>query len=125
MTISGDALQHKIIHILEQKSGQDIVYIDLAGKSDMADGMIIATGTSSRHVATLADYAARALKDAGGTILSETGKESGEWVLIDSPNIMVHVFKAETRALYQLEKMWDADFSYPNATARPDGEVAV
>lgn len=104
-----------IQRILDSKKALDIVSIDLAGKSDVADYMIIASGTSSRHVATLADYVTEGLKEQGIGILSVSGKEQGEWVLVDTPYVIVHLFRPEMRTHYNLEKMWQADFSETTA----------
>lgn len=68
--------------------------------------MIIASGTSARHVSTLADYVVMELKKAGYEHIPVEGKEAGEWVLVDAGNIIVHIFKPEARGYYNLEKMW-------------------
>lgn len=80
--------------------------IPLAGKSEMADHMVIATGRSSRQVAAIAEHLADRLKHDCGVIVRMEGKELGDWVLIDAGDAIVHVFRPEVRDFYQLEKMW-------------------
>lgn len=70
--------------------------------------MVVATGISSRHVAALADYIVTALKKAGYETVPTEGKESGEWILVDAGDVIVHIFKADIRERYNLEKMWSA-----------------
>lgn len=78
----------------------------MEGKSDFADRMIVASGTSARHVSSLADRVVDALKKAGYSHIPVEGKETCEWVLVDAGNVVVHLFKPEARAYYHLEKMW-------------------
>ena len=96
---------------------EKIVSIDLTGKTDIADRMVIASGTSARHVGALADYVVMALKKAGYTSVPTEGRESGDWVLVDAGDVIIHIFKPETRTHYNLEKMWTATI--------PDAEVAL
>jgi ribosome-associated protein len=103
-----DSLKHLIEASLDGDKAEDIVTIDLAGKSSFADYMIIASGRSARHVSTLADKLAFQLKANDAPILSIEGKETGEWVLVDCGDIIIHLFKPEIREIYQLEKMWSA-----------------
>lgn len=91
---------------LDDDKAQDITTIDLAGKTSFADCMIIASGTSRRHIATLADHVAEHLKEVGYPPLSVEGKELGDWVLVDAGDIIVHIFRPEVREQYNLEKMW-------------------
>lgn len=85
---------------------EDILTIDLAGKTTIADYMVIATGRSQRHVASVAEDAARKLKQAGIRSMHSEGMRAADWVLIDAGDVIVHVFQPETRAFYNLEKMW-------------------
>ncbi len=103
-----DSLKSLIESSLDDDKAEEITSIDLAGKSSFADYMIVASGRSSRHVATLADKLAATLKENGMPILSLEGKQTGDWVLVDCGDIIVHLFKPEIRELYQLEKMWSA-----------------
>lgn len=93
---------------LEDCKANDIVVIDLHGKSDMADYMVIASGTSDRHVASIAHRLHHALKEAGLPYLQMEGQETGEWVLVDTGDVVIHLFKPEMREYYNLEKMWAA-----------------
>ena len=85
--------------------------INVEGKSDFADRMVIASGTSARHVSSLADRVTDALKKAGLEHIPVEGKDTCEWVLVDAGNIVVHLFKPEARAYYNLEKMWSVSVS--------------
>jgi len=91
---------------LEDDKAEDIIVIDLAGKSAFADYMVIASGRSNRQVVAIADHLAERLKQARYRVISIEGKEVGDWVLVDSGDIVVHVFRPEPRAFYALEKMW-------------------
>ncbi|MEP9399702.1 ribosome silencing factor [Mesorhizobium sp. KR2-14] len=97
-----------VLASLEDSKAENIVSIDLHGKSSLADHMVVASGRSHRHVAAVADHLIKALKDAGlGTPRIE-GLAAADWVLIDSGDIIVHVFRPEVRDFYNLEKMWQA-----------------
>ena len=80
--------------------------IDLQGKSSLADHLVIASGRSSRQVTALADQVATKLKDAGHGRVPVEGKEHGDWVLLDAGDVIIHLFRPEVRAFYDLEKMW-------------------
>ncbi|MGE3713876.1 MAG: ribosome silencing factor [Alphaproteobacteria bacterium] len=95
-----------MLHSLDRNKAQDIVSIDLDGKSDVADRMIVATGTSARHVGALADYVVKVLKDAGHEYVHVEGKENCDWVLVDAGDVVVHIFRPDVRHYYNLEKMW-------------------
>lgn len=98
-----------LIHgILDDGKAEDIVVIDLLGKSTIADQMIIATGRSTRQVAALAEHVLSGLKDNGFGKTSAEGLRHGDWVLIDAGDVLVHLFRPEVRAFYNLEKMWGA-----------------
>jgi ribosome-associated protein len=99
-------LERLILTSLDDHKADDIVSINLEGKSDFADRMIIASGTSQRHVGSLADRVVDALKKAGYKNVPVEGQESCEWVLVDAGNIIVHIFKPEARSYYNIEKMW-------------------
>lgn len=94
-----------VFDTLDDGKGEDIVVIDLQGKSSIANQMVIASGTSQRHVASLADKVRENLKAAGYFSMME-GEEKADWVLIDAFDVIVHVFKPEVRDFYNLEKMW-------------------
>ena len=91
---------------LDDNKAEDLVTIDLKGKTSIANYMVIASGTSNRHVAALADKVKYELKQAGFTASSE-GEEKANWVLIDAFDVIVHIFCPEVRDFYNLEKMWN------------------
>ena len=101
---------------LEDDKAEDIVVIDLAGKSSFADYMVIASGRSNRQVVAIADHLAERLKQAGHRYISVEGKQGGDWVLVDSGDVVAHIFRPEPRAFYALEKMWALESEAP---ARP------
>ena len=105
--ISSSQLCELLRGVLEQKSGNDIVTIDLRGKADFADFMLIASGTSSTHMRALADYASRACKEHDVPILSVTGKEDNRWILVDTAVVVIHIFYPEAREYYDLEGVWN------------------
>jgi ribosome-associated protein len=102
---------------LDADKAQDIVTVPLAGKTTMADFMVIASGTSARQLAAMADHIAEKLK-AKGIVAPVEGKTHGEWILVDAGDVIVHLFRPETRAHYAIEKMWDAAFAEPARRAR-------
>ncbi len=95
-----------ILASLEDDKAENVIDIPLAGKSEMADSMVIATGRSSRQVSAIAEKLADRLKAERGLIVRMEGKELGDWVLIDAGDVIVHVFRPEVRDFYQLERMW-------------------
>ena len=99
-------IEKLIFSALDTNKAENIVSVDLTGKSDVADRMVIATGTSGRHVAALADYVVMALKRAGYPSVPIEGKDSCDWVLVDAGDVIVHILKPDTRNHYNLEKMW-------------------
>ena len=104
-----DALLDRIRASLDDDKALDIVTIPLGGRSSLADAIVIATGTSSRHVASIADHLARRLKDAGYGTRPVNGAQQGDWVLVDAGDVIVHVFRAEVREYYNLESMWTVE----------------
>lgn len=109
------SLHDLVMTSLDQDKGEDIVSIDLSGKSSIADFMVIATGTSSRHVASMADKLIDRLAKTGRKARAE-GKDSGDWVIVDAGDVIIHLFRAEVRNFYNLEKLWMADFSTSDYT---------
>ncbi|KQZ15215.1 ribosome-associated protein IOJAP [Mesorhizobium sp. Root554] len=97
-----------VLASLEDSKAENIVSIDIQGKSTLGDYMVIASGRSHRHVAAVADHLLKALKDAGLGTARVEGLASADWVLIDSGDIIVHVFRPEVREFYNIEKMWQA-----------------
>ncbi len=100
------ALETLIVDRLDDDKAQDIVCIDLKGKSSVADTLIIASGRSHRHVGALADHVLRALKDAGYGKVKIEGLPACDWVLIDVGDVVVHIFRPEVRTFYNIEKIW-------------------
>jgi len=90
---------------LDDGKAEDITVIDLEGKSSIANYMVVASGTSNRHVASLAENLQLKLKEQGYKSISE-GEEKADWILIDAYDVIIHIFKPEVRAFYSLEKMW-------------------
>ena len=99
-------LKDIIIKTLDINKAHDIVSIDLKDKSSMADYMIIASGTSSRHIQSLSEQVLEKLKNNGVKESKIEGKESGEWKLVDGIDLIVHIFHPEKRKFYELEKIW-------------------
>ena len=99
-------LKQAIINTLDINKAQDIISIDLKDKSSMADYMIIASGTSSRHIQSLSEQVLEKLKDNGLNNSKIEGKDSNEWKLVDGIDLIVHIFHPEKRKFYELEKIW-------------------
>jgi ribosome-associated protein len=95
-----------ILARLENIKAEDTVTIDLTGKTSIADAMVVTSGRSNRHVTSIADSAIEGLAKAGVKGIRVEGMRNGDWVLIDAGDIIVHVFRPEVRAFYDLEKMW-------------------
>ncbi len=104
--VSSDELLERILTSLDDDKAEDVVSINLQGKSEMADFMVIASGRSSRQVASISEKLTDRLKESSGVVCKVEGKDTGDWVLIDAGDIIVHVFRPEVRDFYQLEKMW-------------------
>lgn len=102
---------------LDDDKAEQIVQIDLAGKTEIADHMLIATGRSSRHVSAIADHIVVKLKEAGHGRPKVEGATACDWILVDAGDVIVHVFRPEVRDFYNLEKMWTAELSEPEAVA--------
>ena len=99
-------LEKIVLNTLDLNKAQDIVSINLKDKSSMADYMIIASGTSSRHIQSLSEQVLEKLKDNGITNSKIEGKESNEWKLVDGIDVIVHIFHPDKRKFYELEKIW-------------------
>ena len=101
-------LLDRILTSLDDDKAEDVTVIDLKGKSEMADHMVICSGRSSRQVQSIADHLVDTLKQDAGVLSKIEGKDIGDWVLIDTGDVVVHVFRPEVREFYQLEKMWQS-----------------
>lgn len=101
-----EALKTLVLERLDDLKAQDVTVIDVKGKSPLTDMLIIATGTSTRHVKSLADAVEVKAKEEGYQPLGSEGENGAEWVLLDLNDIILHVFTAEMRDFYNLEKLW-------------------
>jgi ribosome-associated protein len=109
--LPGAELLELVLFSLDEDKAQDVVTINLVGKTTMADAMVVATGRSHRHVGAIADNLSRRLKQAGHGRMRIEGLPACDWVLIDAGDVIVHLFRPEVRAFYNLEKIWAADLS--------------
>ncbi|WP_374290859.1 ribosome silencing factor [Paenirhodobacter enshiensis] len=104
--VGSDVILARVLASLDDDKAEDIITIDLRGRSSIADYMVICSGRSSRQVGAIAEKLVERLKDEFGRICKIEGKDQGDWVLIDTQDVIVHVFRPEVREFYQLEKMW-------------------
>ncbi len=104
--VTSDRLLARVLSSLDDDKAEDVVAIDLRGRSSVADHMVICSGRSSRQVGAIAEKLADRLKQEFGRSVKIEGKDQGDWVLIDAGDVIVHVFRPEVRDFYQLEKMW-------------------
>jgi ribosome-associated protein len=114
-----DQLRDLVVSILDDHKAEDIVVIDLKGKSSIADFMVIATGRSNRQVAAVAEHIVSRLKELGIKGITPEGLRQRDWVLIDAGDVIVHLFRPEVRSFYNLEKMWGAELPEPDRAAVP------
>ena len=105
-TLTGNQLLDTILQSLDDDKAEDVVTINLRGKSEMADFMVIASGRSTRQVSAIAEKLTDRLKADFQIYCKVEGKDQGDWVLIDAGDVIIHVFRPEVREFYQLEKMW-------------------
>ncbi|PIL21842.1 hypothetical protein P775_02385 [Puniceibacterium antarcticum] len=106
LDVTSEKILAAILASLDDNKGEDVVQIDLRGKTAIGDYMVICSGRSSRQVGALAENVVDDLKQQFGVLSKIEGKETGDWVLIDTGDVIVHVFRPEVREFYQLEKMW-------------------
>jgi ribosome-associated protein len=112
-----EALLQLVLLALDDGKGRDIKTIDVRGKTNIADFMVIASGTSERHVKSLAGHVVEEAKKNEAPPIGVEGENVGEWVLVDLGDVIVHVMKPQTREFYQLEKFWYGDYSTGYAAA--------
>ena len=112
--LSAEAAAALILASLDEDKAEEIVSIDIAGKSSVADKIVVASGRSQRHVGALADHIIEKIKEAGGTVRAE-GMAGGDWVLLDAGDVIVHLFRPEVRAFYNIEKIWTPPPAKPSA----------
>ncbi|KZY39992.1 ribosome silencing factor RsfS [Roseovarius sp. HI0049] len=106
MNATSETQLERILTSLDDDKAEEIVQIDLRGKTAIGDYMVICSGRSSRQVSSISEKLAECLKTELGVSCKIEGKETGDWVLIDTGDVIVHVFRPEVREFYQLEKMW-------------------
>lgn len=107
--IDAEQLRDVVVAALRDVKGLDVVVVDVRKSSAVTDFIVIASGTSDRHVRSLAGSVQKQAKDAGVPALGVEGEQAGEWVLVDLRDVVVHVMLQRTRAFYQLEKLWGVD----------------
>lgn len=117
MSKSTQELSQVVVEALEDLKGQEIVRIDVTDLSDVMDTLVIVTGTSNRHVKSLADNVIEEVKKLELRPIGVEGMESGEWVLVDYGDVVVHAMLPQTRSFYDLEKLWSMEPS-----SRHDGD---
>ena len=105
--MDADALTQLAMDALDDMKGVDVVSIDVRGQTSVTDFIVVASGTSNRHVRSLAENVIEKAKEAGQRPLGSEGQDSGEWVLVDLGVVVVHCFLPETRTFYDLEKLWE------------------
>ncbi len=117
LPVGSTPIEQAVLAKLDEDKAQDIVLIDLKGKSPMADTMIVASGRSHRHVGALADHLLRTLKENGLGRAKVEGLPHCDWVLIDAGDVIVHLFRPEVRVFYNIEKIWAVDSAHRGAGA--------
>jgi ribosome-associated protein len=117
---SSEDLLERILKSLDDDKAEDVVQIDLRGKSSIGDYMVVASGRSTRQVSAMAEKLVDKLKQDFGLYSKIEGKDTGDWVLIDTADVVVHIFRPEVREFYQLEKMWQPEA--PQAATTPGSE---
>jgi ribosome-associated protein len=100
-----------VLQSLEDAKAEQTVSIDIAGKSSLADHMVVTSGRSNRHVSAVADQVVKALRENGFDKPRVEGLPHADWVLVDGGDVIVHIFRPEVREFYNIEKMWQADFA--------------
>lgn len=97
-----------VLTSLEDSKAEDIVTIDIKGKSALGDHMVVVSGRSNRHVMAISDHLVKDIKDAGFGPSRIEGQDAGDWILIDTGDVIIHVFRPEVREFYNIERMWAA-----------------
>ena len=121
-TAAVEKLHKLILKSLDDDKAEEVVSIPLAGKSSVADYIVVASGRSSRQVGAIAEHLAQRILEATGHKARIEGKGVGDWVLLDAGDIVVHIFRPEVRGFYRLEKMWGVDIPEPANVMGPDME---
>ena len=110
-TLAATRLLEFVQTSLDDDKAEDVAVVDLAGKTTIADHMVVACGRSQRQVGAIAEHLTRRLKDAGFGASRVEGMSACDWVLIDAGDVIIHVFRPEVRGFYNLEKMWSAELA--------------
>ena len=104
-----DELKQSIVRIIDEMKGEDLVTLDVREMTDIADYMVIVSGTSDRHVRSIASKLVDELRDCGVRPVGVEGQQAGDWVLLDYGDVIVHVMRQPTRNFYELEKLWSEE----------------
>ena len=112
-----EQLLQLVVLTLEDGKGRDITVMDVRGKTGITDFMVVVSGTSERHVKSLAGHVVEEAKKSGVPPLGVEGENFGEWVVVDLGDVIVHVMKPQVREFYQLEKLWYTEYPRPQAVA--------
>ena len=123
LTKTGHTLADMALDALDDLKAEQMVTFDLRGRSNVCDFMIIVSGRSNTHVGSLADNLGKELTKNKCEILRVAGTEHRDWVVFDANNVVVHIFRPEVRAFYQLEKMWDPSFQVSDPNENPAGAL--
>lgn len=115
--MQSEELKNKLCQAIEDAKGVEIKTMDVRSQSDITDFMIVASGTSSRHVASVADRVTEDMRELGQKVYGVEGKNDGDWVLMDFGDVVVHIMRQETRDFYNLEKLW-GEIQEPDALKR-------
>lgn len=110
-------LKDKICQAIDDAKGFDVKTMDVREQSDITDFMVVASGTSSKHVASVADRVSEIMREQGEKVFGIEGKSEGDWVLMDFGDVVVHIMRPETRDFYNLEKLW-GEIQEPGALKR-------
>ena len=106
--LAADVAAEIVLRSLDDDKAEDVVSIDVRGRSSLADRLIVASGRSQRHVGALAEHLVKKLREAGGAELQVEGLPQCDWVLVDAGDLIVHLFRPEVRSFYDIEKIWAA-----------------
>lgn len=117
--LSSDQLQQLVVSTLEDLKAIDVQHVDVTGYSPLTDSFVIASGNSSRHVRSMADKLVVLAKSLGNPPLGVEGHRMGEWVLVDLNDVIVHLMLPQTRAFYNLEKLWEASDEHRSGASVP------
>ncbi len=120
--MQADELVELVTAELDDRKAENIVTVNVIGKSSFTDYMVIATGTSARHIKALSNYVSLALKDKGVYPKGVEGGQDSEWVLVDLGDVILHIMTAQTREFYQLEKLWTVENTEDNDELEEEDE---